>query len=120
MSFLQPGLANLPLTVQRRTPVVDAVTGQTSETWTDWKQIWARVEARGGFAKGEFSESVVGTERKVAVVDWRSDIKYSIKDHRLQSRGVPESDRVTYSIIEISNVQELRHKVELTLEELTP
>tara|TARA_R100001594_G_scaffold150193_1_gene210463 strand:+ start:141 stop:503 length:363 start_codon:yes stop_codon:yes gene_type:complete len=120
VTFLQPGLASLPLTIQQRSTSVDSDTGETTETWSDVGSVWARVESRGGFAKDEYNTEITATERKIAVIDYRSGFAWSIKDTRLQSRGVDAAAVITYNIQEVSDVGELHHKLELTLEEVTP
>jgi head-tail adaptor len=98
--FQLRGRANVPFTVQERTVVVDAVTGQADETWADVGTVWASVETRGGLSKGEYEDTLQAMERKVVVIDWRDDIDWSVKDTRLES---VEVTRDKFSIVEISD-----------------
>lgn len=113
--FQLRGRANVPFTVQERTVVVDAVTGQPDETWADVGTVWASVETRGGLSKGEYEDTLQAMERKVVVIDWRDDIDWSVKDTRLES---VEVTRDKFSIVEISDPGMRHHTLELTLEEV--
>ena len=114
--MIQPrGRARVPLTVQARTRATSEVTGEVSETWTDSAYVWARLETRGGIPKGEYEDGFQATERKVAVMDYDPNIKWSITATRLQQRGVALPK--TFNITEISDPGLMHYVVELTLEE---
>ena len=103
------------MTVQRRAVEADPETGQASETWVDMVGIlWVSVETRGGAAKGEYDDAILATERKVAVLDYRKGLAFSIKDHRL----VSVENGLVFNITEVSDGRLQHHIVELTLEEL--
>ncbi len=115
MTFQPRGRANVPMIIQERTTAADEHTGQPIETWDDVPgKLWVSVETRGGTPKGEFDDALIGTERKVAVFDYRKGIAWSVKGHRLKSY---ENDQL-YQIIEISDLTLKHHRMELTLEEL--
>lgn len=114
MTLQARGRANTPLIVQVRATSTDADSGQVEDTWSDSATIWASVENRGGVPKGAYEYAMVATERKVCITDYRSDIAWSVKDHRLKS---PETGTI-YNITEITDPGLKHHVTELTIEEL--
>ena len=118
MRFQPRGQARVPRTVQARTRSTSSVTGEKTETWSDVGYVWAKIETRGGVPKGEYEEGLQGTERKVAVMDYDKDIKWSLTDKRLRERGV--SAPATFNIVEISDPGLVHRVIELTLEEVAP
>lgn len=113
--FQQRGRANVPMTVQTRATAVDSDTGEVTETWSDSTHVWVSLENRGGDPKGEYEFAIQASEKRVAVLDYRSDIDFSVTDTRLVSRGV--TPQVVYNIVEISDRGLKHHVIELTLEE---
>tara|TARA_R100001594_G_scaffold149960_1_gene209379 strand:+ start:1497 stop:1850 length:354 start_codon:yes stop_codon:yes gene_type:complete len=115
MTFQPRGRATVPMIIQARSTESDTSTGQPIETWVDEPgKLWVSVETRGGTPKGEFDDALIGTERKVAVFDYRKGVAWSVKNHRLKAY---ENDQL-YQIIEISDLSLKHHRTELTLEEL--
>ena len=114
MTYQARGRANVPLIVQKRTTTADAASGQVEDVWSDIATIWGSVENRGGAAKGAYEFAMLATERKICVTDYRADISWSIKDHRLKSA----ENGTIYNITEITDPGLKHHVVELTLEEL--
>lgn len=117
MTYQRRGMASAPLMIQTRTSTVDSV-GQTTDLWADFAKVWARVETRGGVGKGEFAGTITAVESKVAVIDYRNDVEFSVKDTRLVSRGA--TPQVVYNIAAISDRGLLHHTIELELDEVTP
>ena len=52
----QVGQLSAPFVVQTRSVTRDSFE-QPIETWTDAGYVWAKVETRGGFGKGEFEDT---------------------------------------------------------------
>ena len=113
--FQPRGRANVPMVVQERTVTTDSDTGEVGESWADLTNVWVSLENRGGDPKGEYELAIQGSEKRVAVVDYRSDLTWSIIDTRLVSRG--ETPQVVYNIVEISDRGLKHHIIELTIEE---
>lgn len=114
MTLQARGRANTPLIVQMRATSTDDESGQVDDSWSDYAYVWASLESRGGVAKGVYEFSMLGTERKICVIDYRPDIVWSIKNHRLKS---PETGTI-YNITEVSDPGLKHHVTELTIEEL--
>ena len=100
--------------MQKRTTTADAASGQVEDVWSDIATILGSVENRGGAAKGAYEFAMLATERKICVTYYRSDISWSIKDHRLKSA----ENGTIYNITEITDPGLKHHVVELTHEEL--
>lgn len=94
--------------------MTDASSGQVEDSWSSMTTIWASIENRGGVPKGAYEYAMVATERKVCITDYRADVLWSVKDHRLKST---ESGAI-YNIIEVTDPGMKHHVTELTIEEL--
>ena len=123
----QVGQLSAPFIVQTRSVTRDSFE-QPIETWTDAGYVWAKVETRGGFGKGEFEDTLQGMERKVAVIDGQrtsltgsdgTDIAWSVKDTRLKNANGGLDAAQIYNVTEISDAGLHHHRIELTLEEVT-
>ncbi len=115
----QVGQLSAPFIVQTRTVTRDSFE-QPIEAWSDAGYVWAKVETRGGFGKGEFEDTLQGMERKVAVIDGnRTDVAWSVKDTRLKNANGGLDAAQIYNVTEISDAGLHHHRIELTLEEVT-
>lgn len=115
MTLQLRGRASMPFMIQTRSVTTDSETGQPIETWSDAGLVFASIENHGGIAKGEFEDTLQAMERKVAVIDYRADVVWSVKDTRLQS---VEDAGLVYSITEITDPGGRHHVIEFTLEEV--
>jgi len=111
---MRAGRLDKRIYIETPTEVVDADTGQRTQTWEPWAYVWAGIEPVGQAERWQGQQQ---RTKATHVVHLRFGDGLTVK-HRIRYLPTPSSTARVFRIVGVVNVQERRRELLVDVEEV--